>query len=416
MALAAIRQVEELPVMTELGEPDWGVDFRWVTEDLFARDYKGLMRSPWGDVVAYHNADVEALVAHPQVSHQTFDAQVEPLRPPGTSGDSGFGRFMRASTFAMRPPDHGPVKKLTTRALTPKSVGRFSDAFTTSVRSRLDEIVGQGEIDFVTDFIRPAVVGFWGSALGMSPDEVNHVIGLSEGFMLSFLVAPDADQIVLANRASDAYMETLGAFVGRAMRSADYPLVGELARQHAALDGAMQTESAEDYFAAGLQDGFHTLRGVLASCVFTLVEAGVQPARQTDPMSFAGPAFDEAVRLHSAVTFTQRQATADFVHDGVLIPRDTNISMMWLFSNRDPEVFDEPMEYRLDRTNRSKQFGFGGGPYVCAGRNLARALGELLLAELVRASVTIEAAGESEWVPGSLLHGLKTFPVVLSRG
>jgi cytochrome P450 len=402
--------------MDEFEAPDFGADFRWVTADLFAREYQGVMRSPWGDVVAYRNADVEALVAHPQVSHQTTDVQIEPFRPPGTSDDFGLARFMRASTFTFRPPDHGPVKKLTTRPLTPKSVARYRDDFTGVVRSLVDEACARGEIEFVRDFVKPSLVGFWGSALGLSQDEANHVIDVADQFMLSFRVAPDEEQISAANRGGDEYMEIVASWIARAQRSGNCPLVADLAGQYAALDEQMRTETAEDFLAAGLQDGFHTLIAMLTSCAFALVEAGIQPARQPDAVSFAGPAFDEAARIHSAVTFTQRQATDDLVHDGVLIPRDTNISMVWLFSNRDPDVFDQPMEYRLDRSNRSKQFGFGGGPYVCAGRNLTKALGEVLLSELVRGSVTIEPAGEPEWVPGSLIHALETFPVVIRRG
>jgi cytochrome P450 len=402
--------------MNEVEAPDFGADFRWVTEDLFARDYKGLMRSPWGDVVAYRNADVEGLVAHPHVSHQTTEVQIEPFRPPGASGDFGLARFMRASTFTYRPPEHSPVKKLTTRPLTPKSVARFRDDFSRVVRSRIDESCASDEIDFVHEFVKPSLIGFWGSALGLSPDEANHVFDVADEFMLSFRVAPDAEQIDAANRGGDEYMELVASWIVRAQRSGNYPLVADLAGQYAALDEAMRTETAADYLAAGLQDGFHTLIAMLTSCAFALVDAGIQPAGRPDAASFGGSAFDEAARIHSAVTFTQRQATDDFVHDGVLIPRDTNISMMWLFSNRDPDVFDEPMEYRLDRPNRSKQFGFGGGPYVCAGRNLSKALGELMLSELARESVTIESAGKAEWMPGSLIHALETFPVVMRRG
>jgi cytochrome P450 len=233
--------------------------------------------------------------------------------------------------------------------------------------------------------------------------------------MQSFRVAPNEEEIKTTNRGGDEYVTSLASWIKRAQRSGNYPLVADLADQYAALDERLRTDTEENLLAVGLLDGFHTIVPMLASCAFALIEAGMQPSAQPDAMSFAGPAFDEAARLHTAVTFTQRQATEDFVHDGVLIPRDTNISMMWLFSNRDPDVFAEPMEYRLDRSNRTKQFGFGGGPYVCAGRNLAKGLGELMLAELVRGSVTIDLAGDVEWVPGAMIHEFKAFPVVVRR-
>jgi cytochrome P450 len=415
MSLATGRHVDDLPVMGEIDAPDFGVDFRWVTDDLFARDYKGLMRTSRGDLVAYRNADIEALVAHPHVSHQTMETQIAPFRPPGGSDDFGIARYMRASMFTSRPPDHAALKKLTTRPLTPRSVARYREGFSGVVRRLINEALDRGEIEFVSDFVKPSLVEFWGAALGLSPEEANHAIDVAAAFMLSFRVNLNEQQINAANRGGDEYMEIMSAWIARAERSGDYPLVADLAVQHATLNERMRTQRAESYLASGLTDGFHTLIAILASCVFALVEAGIQPAAQLDPVSFAPSAFDEAARIHSAVTFTQRQATEDFVHDEVLIPRDTNINMMWLFSNRDPEVFDEPTEYRRDRPNRSKQFTFGGGPYVCAGRNLAKALGEILLSELVRGSVTIELAGDPEWVPGSFFHALQTLPVAISH-
>lgn len=416
MSVATVRQLDDLPIMDELDAPDWGVDFSWVTDDLFAREYQGLMRSSWGDVVAYRNADVEALVAHPQVSHQGWKEQIEPFRPPGSSDDFGMARFGRGSTFVFRPPDHAPLKKLVTRPLTPKAVSRFGDTFTAVVRSLVDEAVDRDQIDFVQDFVKPSLFGFWGPALGLSREEVAHGIEAGGDLMQSFRVAPNEEEIAATNRGGDEFVRSVASWIERAGRSGHYPFVADLARQYAALDERLRTDTQENFLAVGILDGFHTIVPMLASCAFAFIEAGIQPAAQPDAVSFAAPAFEEASRLHTAVTFTQRQATEDFVHDGVLISRDTNINMMWLFGNRDPEVFAEPMEYRLDRSNRAKQFGFGGGPYVCAGRHLAKGLGELMLGEFVRADVTIELVGDVEWVPGSMIHEYKAFPVAIRCG
>jgi cytochrome P450 len=404
MSLAPATKIDDLPVMDELDAPDFGVDLSWLTDDLFTRDYQGLMRAPWGDAVAYRNADVAALAAHPLVSHQTPEEEIG-FRPRGVG----------ASTFSMRPPDHTALKKLTTRALTPKSVARFRGDYARIVRSVIDEALARDEIDFMRDFVKPSLVGFWGIALGMSPDEVDRVIRFAGEHMLSFRIAPDEEQINAANHAGEEYMELVASLVRRAQHSGEYPLLADLPSQYSGLDDRLRSESPEALFAAGIQDGFHTVVPMLASCLFALIQARIQPATQRDAISFAPRAFDEAARLHGAVIFTQRQATEDFVYDGVSIPRDAYISMMWLFCNRDPQVFDEPLEFRLDRPNRAKQFAFGGGPYICTGRNLAKALGEVILSELVDCSVTIESVGDAEWIPRSMLHEVKTFPVAIRR-
>src|SRR5262249_47108432 len=197
----------------------------------------GLMRSSWGDVVAYRNTDVEAFVAHPQVSHQGWKEQIEPFRPPGSSSDDfGMARFGWGSTFVFRPPDHGPLKKLVTRPLTPKGVSRFGETFTAVVRSLVDEAVDRGRIDFVQDFVKPSLFGFWGPARGLSPDEVTHCIEAGGDLMLSFRVAPTEEEIAAVNRGGDEFVRSLASWIERAERSGNYPFVADLARQYAALD------------------------------------------------------------------------------------------------------------------------------------------------------------------------------------
>jgi cytochrome P450 len=51
--------------------------------------------------------------------------------------------------------------------------------------------------------------------------------------------------------------------------------------------------------------------------------------------------------------------------------------MMWGGAGHDPELFDNPAEFRLHRENAKKHLAFGYGPHVCVGMPLARAVSRI---------------------------------------
>jgi len=77
--------------------------------------------------------------------------------------------------------------------------------------------------------------------------------------------------------------------------------------------------------------------------------------------------------------------------------------MLWLLGNRDPAAFDSPNEFRLDRNHRPDTT-FGGGAYICPGRNIVRMFCEIALAELARPEVDFAFTGSPKWSVASAIH------------
>ena len=385
--------------------PNWGLDFDWVADDLFAREYQGLMRSSSGDVVVYRNVDLAALRAHPNVSHQTLDALTSLFHEPGETLEPGFARFQHANTFSMRPPVHPPAKQLTARQMTAKNIARFQEDFAEVARSLIDAAVARGEIDFVHDFARPAIAGFWSRTLGLTIEEAEHALKVATDLQRAALMNPDAEAVKIANRAGDEWMDMMTALLERGLRRGEHPMLLELASDHDAMEPLGRPENSCAHFGSALLDGFHTLGAIIAGVVYAMLKGNVQPRALPTDGSPATNVFHEGSRLHPAVTFTLRQAAEDFVYDGTLIARDANVAMMWLFGNRDPDVFADPNAYVLERPNRSKQYTFGGGFYICPGRNIVKMLCETIIEEFVRSSV--EARGDRRGHLGSRQHAAR---------
>ncbi len=415
MNKSSIRNCEELPVLDEVESLSWGLDYDSLSEDLFARPYQGALQLPGGDIFIYRNDDLAALRAHPLCTHQTLSALTHGLTLPASDADHGIEHMLGVNTFSWRPPEHKPGKSLITRLMTPKTLAPLADEFNKSLTSIIDSALDHRDIDFVTDFARPAVASFWESALGYTSEESYRLFELGQQFQLVLRVRPTSDQVALINDAADQFMTLSCSVLTRSARSGSFPWLTQLLTEAEQMPIVGRPRDPISHLASPLIDGFHTLISMLNSVVTALIDAHIQLSRiDRDVPSFATTAFQEGSRLHPAIAALPRQASHDFVFGDLHIPKDTNIFMGWLFGNRDPEVFDSPNSYSLDRTNRIRQFTFGGGPYVCAGRNLVQVLSEWMLAELAERDINLERTDVAIWDSGSWLHELTTLPVSIT--
>ena len=97
---------------------------------------------------------------------------------------------------------------------------------------------------------------------------------------------------------------------------------------------------------------------------------------------------NEALRLYPAAYLFAREAVADDVLDGYLIPAKTLIFISPFVTHRDSKYWADPERFDPDRfaseqvTNRPRHlyFPFGEGPHVCIGNNFALMEMQLILA------------------------------------
>lgn len=413
MTEATQRSVEDLPLLEAMDTETWSQDLSWVGP-LFEQERPGLARASWGDVVAYRNSDLVALRQHKDISHQKSSDQTAPYLEAGVPYPALF-EFFEYSTFTMQQPEHRPIKQLVSKPMSMQAMSVFRDGFAGIVQDLVREACAADSIEFRSQFAKPAVARFWALALDMPLDESVAAVEAAGAAFGAFTLTATPEEVLAADHGARQYIDILVAALARTHAHGTSPFVAELIS--ASQELGMDAETAYKHCAMSLLDGFNTLGAFLTTQAFALAEAGLQPASvEGDPFQFATAAFLESTRLHPAVLITLRQATADLVHDDVLIPSGTNIVCLWLAGNRDPQVFPDPLRFQLERDNRAKQLTFGGGHYVCAGRNVVQALCEVMVAEMVRESVTIELEGAPDWEVGTLTHELASLPLRLRRG
>ena len=84
--------------------------------------------------------------------------------------------------------------------------------------------------------------------------------------------------------------------------------------------------------------------------------------------------FSETLRLHSPAFFTRRVCSKDYkVDENLTIPKDMVVTVPIREIQRDPEHYDEPLQFKPERFQNNHQhhpltfLAFGAGPRNCIG-------------------------------------------------
>lgn len=112
-------------------------------------------------------------------------------------------------------------------------------------------------------------------------------------------------------------------------------------------------------------------------------------------------AVEEFIRLYSPYRGFARTVAQETTLHGRMISPGVPITMTYAAANRDPEVFENPNEFILNRRNITAHLGFGRGRHRCIGMPLARTAIQIALSGR-SAIVNLSECVESNALPASL--------------
>jgi cytochrome P450 len=124
-------------------------------------------------------------------------------------------------------------------------------------------------------------------------------------------------------------------------------------------------------------------------------------------------AVEESLRYDAPVHGLFRTPKTDVELHGVTIPKDTKTLVLYASANRDPAVWDDPDEFRLDRDRRklTHHLAFGYGTHICLGMHLSRMETRIALNALLDRMPDMRLDGEPVDTEPSVLKGFDHLPV-----
>ncbi|MBS1677312.1 MAG: cytochrome P450 [Actinobacteria bacterium] len=411
-----MRGIEDLPFMPELGEPDWGRDLSAFVDDIFSRDYQGLLKGVEGILIAYRNQDVRTLMADQTVGNIPLDFVTMTLNEKLGSRGEGWEHFMACNVITMTPPLHAPARQIITRQLARGKVAAFEDLVDQVVMDVAREMVGPSgtaELDLQSDFAARVTARFWGSLLGLDVEEQDLAREMADEMSLGLQIDYPAADAERADRGAAKFMDVLSAGIMRELDREPHPMVLQMQAELEDIDLPGRPATVGDLLAANLFDGMHTMKTGIANVVFGLLDnPAIKKEVDTDPQLIE-KAVKEGLRLYAPVSFTGRVTFADVTLGDCVIGEGTPIMMLWSIANRDPNVFDQPNTFRLDRPT-GPQATFGGGLQVCPGRHIATMVAESVVRLWCTGGIEIELEEAGPWLEATLAQQLISLRVTMS--
>lgn len=327
----------------------------------------------------------------------------------------------RASMIDMDPPIHTRLRRLVSKAFTPRHVQSYTPAVRARVRAALDDLAADGGGDWVDRVAKPIPIGVICDILGVPEADHALMIELSDHLVAgtsSAPLPPDAYgnttplRLLPFNSPAAHALNEYALNLGRRRRhDPQDDLVTKLIE--AEIDGErLSEEEFANFFRLMIFAGNETTRSSMSHLALYLVDHPDQfTAVRSDRTLLAGAA-EEVVRYSSPILYFRRTATRDCELSGTPIAAGEKVVMYYAAADFDPEVFPDPLRFDVSRPNSPANVAFGGGgAHFCLGASLARLELAELIDEIVERDFAIELAGEPEFVDSNFVNGIEHLEV-----
>jgi cytochrome P450 len=281
---------------------------------------------------------------------------------------------------------------------------------------QIDEFIERGECEFVRDFAGPFTLYVIADLLGVpEEDQAWFRNELQGGHRTDTQGLGSTGKGSLTHSPLEFLYDRLSTYVEDRRREPRQDVLTGLATATFP-DGSMPevidvVRVAANLFSAGQET---TVR-LLGTALQTIGErADIQQRLRDDPELIPG-FVEECLRFESPVKGDFRLSRTAATVGGVDIAAGTTVMVLNGAAGRDPRRFDEPNEFRMDRSNAKEHLAFGRGPHACPGGPLARAETRISIAKLLERMEDIrisesahgpEGARRYEYVPTYILRGL----------
>jgi len=368
--------------------------------DVVADPYPHFAREREQHAVAWHETSGMYLTfAHATVGQVQRDRRLGRIWADKEPLDylEPFNLLHRNQMMENEPPVHTRLRRPVAKAFARGHIERLRPRVREIAAGLLDDLDPDG-FDIIEGYAEPLPVLVIADLLGVPRSYAHDLRDWSQAIVRMYEVAPPQQTVDDAVRAAQDFAGLVRELVGERRTTPADDLITDL----------VATELTEDEVVAAvvllLNAGHEASVNVFGNGLTAMLRRGLRPGADV------AATVEEMLRFDSALQLFERTAMEDVEVGDIVVKEGQKIAALLGAANRDPAVFDQPDEFRVDR-DPNNHLAFGVGVHFCLGAPLARMELAESLPALFETFPDLALAGEPESRGTFVLRGYRTLPV-----
>jgi methyl-branched lipid omega-hydroxylase len=319
------------------------------------------------------------------------------------------------SMINMDDPRHAHIRRIVSRAFSPRMIQRFEDQVEAVAAQLVDAVLAGGGGDFVSDVAARLPLKIICDMMGIDAAHYQTVLDATNVILAGndpeFVDNDDYEKLAVGLLTAGQTLKDLVEDLGRRRRAEPTDDLTS-ALVNANIDGESLTDQElGSFFILLVVAGNETTRNAIAHGLHLFTTHPDQKALLLEDFEgrIAG-AVEEIVRYASPVIWMRRTATRDTTLNDHEIHAGDKLILYYWSANRDESVFTDPERFDILRSP-NPHVGFGGpGPHFCLGAHLARREITVMFRELFKRAPDIRTCGEPDRLLSNFINGIKHLP------
>jgi cytochrome P450 len=362
---------------------------------------------PTGMYLAFDHASVSAVQRDRRLGRLWRDRVAEPRGSAATDRKPAdylepFNLLHRNQMMENEPPEHTRLRRPVAAAFNRGHIERLRPRVRELAAALLAEVTASSsrgdDFDMIGQYAEPLPVLVIAELLGVPASHAGSLRTWSQAIVRMYEPAPSAAVVDAAVTAATEFADLVRDLVAERRADPRDDLITDLAA----------TDLSDDEVVAAvvllLNAGHEASVNVFGNGLVAMLQRGLTPG---DDVALT---VEEMLRFDSALQLFERTATEEVEVGGVVVEPGQKIAVLLGSANRDPAVFDEPDEFRVDRSPNN-HVAFGVGVHFCLGAPLARMELFESLTSLFATYPSLALAGEPESRGTFVLRGYRSVHV-----
>ena len=270
------------------------------------------------------------------------------------------------------PPLHGRYRRLLDQVFNIKRVNDLIPHIEEVSNSLIDAFIDKGECEFVSAFALPLPGIVIAEQLGLNRDNISTFKKWADSILAPAMM-PMSEAELRAVAEIELEMQHFLADVFEDRKKQPKPdLISALVHARCEGEEPLSMHELQSLMHQLISGGYDTTISALSNGLWLLLRFPDQMAKLRARPELIKGFIEEALRYESPVQGLVRRTTREIEIGGTAIPKNATVIVRYGAANHDPEKFECPHQFDIERRNSAAHMAFGNGVHFCVGRLLAK--------------------------------------------